>query len=240
MTTAKADLASSTFSLENLTKVIGALTAVALGTGILFDVVYFYVINRSFLELMVLSDHIESAAAAVPPLLVFLLLMSSALWVTRRRGRQLRYSVLIATIAILITIWAGMLILAPVAFGRSIDASSAISTGAVLLLFFVVVVVGARAPKMPESRLVFLLCAAWVGLTVVRSGTEAFQATSSSRFAIRPPSQIFLANEGMITGGVVRLLDKGAIIFSEPGGRYIFIPKEQIRRIDSFPRRNPG
>jgi len=221
------------FSIENLTKIIGVFTAVALGTGILFDVVFLSVISCGFFELLVLSDHIESAAASVPLLLVFFILIAGGFWTTRRQQRGPRFA--IGIIALMILMWGVLSFMLPAVYGLPFDPKIAISTGLMALLYGAAVAAGVLAPTMPKGWLVLLLGTAWICLTVIRSATEAYQVADSSRFSRRPPTEFYLAHEGKVTGHIIRLIDKGAIIHSAPGGHYIFIPKDQIRRIDSFP-----
>jgi hypothetical protein len=52
--------------LEALAKTVAILTAAALGTGFLYDAIYFMIVNPRLLQLLVLSDHIETAVTAVP------------------------------------------------------------------------------------------------------------------------------------------------------------------------------
>lgn len=73
-------------------------------------------------------------------------------------------------------------------------------------------------------------------LTVVTAASEGFLTINPSRFAVRPPAKITLFNDSMVSGGIIRLLDRGIILLGEPGGQIIYIPKDQIRRIDNFLR----
>lgn len=237
----RADLAPAPdpFTVENLTKIVGAFTAIALGTGILFDVVFFTIIDRNFMDLMVLSDHIESAAATVPFLVVFFLWMAGGVWLVRR-VRHIPLTYWMFPFALFFFLGIGAWWWVPGVQARLSEPTIRNSTVGLLLLFLAVAVIGAWVAEMTEAKLVLLICFAWVGLTVLKASTEAFQATTPTRFAFRPPAHIFLANEGILTGGIIRQLDRGLILFSEPGRRYTFIPREQIRRIDHFRRTEAG
>lgn len=219
--------------VDSIAKALGLLTAMAVGTGILADASYFFVLDRHFFHLMVLSDHVESAAITVPYLLMYLGMLGFALWFTQRYP-----AMKVAVWAMAPTVWIamalGIWLWSPSAWAR-IASGLWVSGLFGFLLFTGVALFGLLRERLSVAEFVTAMVCLWVGLTIWKGATDAFLAMRPDRFTWRPPSQFTVNNDQIVTGGIIRLLDRGAIVLSEADGRLMFIPKDQIRRIDVFP-----
>lgn len=230
---------TSRLDVETLSKGIAFCTAIALATGFLYDAVFFYTAEARLFSLMVFADHIETAAFAVPFVLGFLLFFSLInYWMDQLERR-----------AATLLLTALMLIFAGALYLLRRRGLSGLEREDYAVIFFIAMAGFApifilrprRRPKLMElSPLVIatMFGGLWISFTTSLAFANA-RASISSKWSddhTLTLTRFTLANEGVLVGRVIRLIDRGAIYTSIPGGQIEFIPKDQIRRLEMLPK----
>lgn len=225
-------------NLEVLTKVIAFSTALALATGFFYDALFFYAIEPRLFSLLVLSDHIETAASTIPFVIGAVLALGVTLYLIDLVNMWIKVGIAAAILVATILTTDFALLgkndvdwyeqAALLAMGLATGAAIAIITGGRI----------SRLPDLPRLRIVAVFGLLWISATIA----IAIGNAKSSSIAYWNPSQkraltkFTLTNDGVLVGRIIRLIDRGAIYTSIPGGLIEFIPKDQIRRLEMLRR----
>lgn len=232
-------------NLEAMTKVIALFTAVALGTGFLYDSVFFLWVYPPISQLMTLSDHIETAVSAVPFILVFTLILTTTFNSRiNRLSRRTKLAVLGALVSVLALAlyFAGDIVKAQYGGGFFLmQAIYIVAFSAVIALFRVFQRAqpdGASLLEFPRHQFGLIVGSLWILATFMFASINGLAASSSRNFEEKwgsQPTRFTLIDGGVLQGRIVRLLDKGVVMLSQPGNRIEFIPKDQLRRFEVTP-----
>jgi hypothetical protein len=227
------------WSVNQIPKYGTVVVVVAFATAFLFDFVFWQSLDDRMLSFFVLADHVQTAVMTVALILGIVaslivigviqhLISVFRMTATKRAKWMLGMAVLLVGVTgLLITFRATNVAikyvagitwsLATLVIGDTIANSKPVwdRKGFVAFLFYVVPV-------------------AWIALTILVAVASAEGATAN-----RTTTDIIkLDRDAELSGRVIRLLGRGVVLRDEKDGRIMFVPKEQIRRIDQdVPRR---
>jgi hypothetical protein len=229
-------------NLEVLAKGVALFATVGLGLAFLYDAVFFRTLDGRLARLLVMSDHIEAAVFTLPLTILAGVSIWFAPYLYQIRFRPWVAPFLLTAVLILVLIpaflgwvlWSDVILISIIAT----VGTAAISMFAKRYMFEGKQEVKAPFPSgiKPQALIGYTL-----GVFVLVTLLLAYGAAKAIRdgMAGRGPSvhwftdSVWLNNMSSVTGMVVRVIDRGAIV-AKPGVpmEFLFIPKEQIRRVE--------
>jgi hypothetical protein len=227
--------------IETAAQAVTILVAVSLLAGITFNIAFFLSTKREWLFHVSIADNISAALYALP-LASFVFFMmagtlglmllgkqSSAILPTNRR-EYLRF--LAFAFPAVIVIYCGILVWTSGL--RTALVVAAVMAILAALLFSAIYVHKHEWP-------IGIKLAVLGGVSVVAMVTAAAATGVGSSYEKRPKVEVEVGatkeTRGILVGSVVRDLE-GGLILSQPG-KWVWIPKDQIRRISEFEETQP-
>jgi hypothetical protein len=232
-----------------LAKAGGTLGLLSLGTAFIFDTFLYRMIDMRLLSLFVVSDHIETAIYCLPwiaLLTIFLSLIPTAfagvIWLLdklkERFGRKF-------FISLMIFLTAGCLYSGYEAIKLSFfeDQREGYSAFIVIGAFIVWVWVERRSMPMLSKitpakmwavtgRLSILVWLVVTIMTAINSGADIKRKIEYANQSPNDVDIVTLKDASQMSGLVVRVIDRGVILGDYVEKRFLFLPKEQVGRID--------
>ena len=232
--------------VEAVVATLGLLTAAALVTAFIYDSVYFLVLSPTLLQLLTLSDHVETAIAVVPWMVCLTLATMSCLVITPDLRRHLAALIIFGLAA------AAFLAANVYYFGAEIWATYG-RTGLVVFLVSVAVIAtfaiylrtrrAAQTERSIELKsalgfapatLIALMTVYWVTGTVICGASNA-QADNTPEVEQNGRTRFTLTlkdDSTITTARIARMIEKGAILVTPSRSLVQFVPMDHIRRID--------
>jgi len=167
-------------TVEFFGKYAALFTIAALATAMLYDAVFWNIVNPSVLGWYAVSDHIETGVHIIVYLAVAMVFFVAAE-------------------------------LIPIALARG------------------VALIRRRQPK-PQRVRHLLMGVIWIVFAVYVAAVDANNTVNPQRPAM---DSIHLGSDGELLGYIVRVLDKGVVLWVAEDRRIVAIPKDRITRIDS-------
>jgi hypothetical protein len=220
-------------TIEVLTKGIAVVTGLGLGVALLYDAVYFRILDLRLPGLLVMSDHIETAISTLPYLgLAAIFLWSLPYFVERLVSHRW---VAAGALALALSLIACIVIWPQPPWFVHVMAIVGGTVGMLMSLLLPRV----NQPKtklpfgaQPKNLIAYTLLTLML-VTVVMAMVLALTDRHNLRDPKASRDSILFTDLSSMTGVILRMIDRG-VIFGVPGERpyVIFIPKDQIKRVD--------
>ena len=245
------------FNLEPLAKGVTLFATLGLGAGLLYDAVFFWIIEAKLARLLVMSDHIETAISTLPLIGLVALtqfggfyfgVLTASGYFSRRRWLQ--WLLIAGMIVPCLAYLGSRLILLPWWYTLIIVAICVMTFG---LFLFVPHALLPRTSSDPSastssnattsaptspfkatlkgvSFLVVFVVVLTVAAAVLRGVVLLDSMKKGQATAMK--DSIWFTDMSSINGEIVRVIDRGVILaVRTPTPEFLFIPKDQIKRV---------
>jgi hypothetical protein len=224
---------------ENIAKYGGAIGVIALGVALIYDIVFWWLIDPRMLSYLVLADHIQTAIQmfgficfGVVIGALFSLIASNSLFKIASLDRTWKIvaALAIVTGCIVCIVWVAS---ADVGLTRENRAAVIMSAVGLLVMLAWSVRMSRRRPLWVSPK-AFLAALSWPIVPMVVIFTIGLAVSLSFGTArIRDKHDVLTVEPDMeVSGRIIRLVDRGVIMRRLKDGRVTFVPKERIVRID--------
>ena len=217
--------------LEPLAKGVVLLSAGALTTAFIFNWAYFLMLDSTLLGALVLSDHIETAIWCLPPILLFTAIVLGIGFivsivqsfyenlVAKAEAGSILAKVITGTLSVFLLVAMVGVFFKYSEFGGPVSLA-------------VTAVGGITWFAKKRTRVLLALPLLYIVMTIAVAGIMVLELRDYLKVEqLARPDTVEFIDRTLVACKVVRIIDKGVIVATANPVVFMFVPKEQIRRV---------